>query len=371
MICPTCRTANDNENVFCVNCGGAIGGGTQPVVQDTVRFGSGGRIPAPPTVATRDPGPPSAETVGVPFAARATGGERYYDYDSRDRPSRAPLFIGIAIGLVALLLIGGGIVALVVLRPGTGTATVDNASAAEALPDHLGLFVQSRDKTRVDELRRQDLTNAVEGRDAILKSTLQTIEFDPSLILYSSGSDIPITDLRLIQLDTVKPDGSLQQIDFQAAPVDGKPDMKRIRIPDGIANGKYAFALLDGFLNEGNHKFWPFEVRDSSKAGNGAALKTVTVAVKAKQQTLVASSKPKVPPPAGGSIAYSTTGNLVLRSEPSQFAPKIRNLARGERVFVIRYSSNVETFNGKTYPFALVQTEYGETGWAFAAYLRQ
>jgi len=28
MICPTCKTANDSENVFCVNCGGAIGGGT-------------------------------------------------------------------------------------------------------------------------------------------------------------------------------------------------------------------------------------------------------------------------------------------------------------------------------------------------------
>lgn len=79
---------------------------------------------------------------------------------------------------------------------------------------------------------------------------------------------------------------------------------------------------------------------------------------------------PKVPPPANGSVAYSTSSKLVLRSGPTQSSAKIRNLYQGEKVYIIEYSSNYESFKNLYSNFALVQTESGERGWAYAAYLR-
>ncbi len=60
--------------------------------------------------------------------------------------------------------------------------------------------------------------------------------------------------------------GTLKQINYQVVPIEGKPEMKRLRVPDGLANGKYAFALFDGFLDEGKHKFWAFQVKMPKKA---------------------------------------------------------------------------------------------------------
>lgn len=271
------------------------------------------------------------------------------------------------------LWVGLGIIAIVALTGG-GYYFVNRPDIPqEMLPDHLGLFVQSKERDRLDEIKKLDVTNALAAKDDLLKNeSLPTLDSNPNLILYSDGKDIPLNDLRLVQLDTINADGSLKQVEFQAAPVEGKPEMKRLRVPDGVANGKYAFALLDGFLNEGNHKFWPFRVLNASKSDNGDALRSSSVQVKPTATPPAAPRQhlPSVPPPPGGSLAYSTTGNLVLRSGPSQTSAKIRNLGRGERVYIIEYSSNTEVFQGRASRFAYVQTDNGQRGWAFAAFLR-
>jgi len=61
--------------------------------------------------------------------------------------------------------------------------------------------------------------------------SLPSLEPNPTLILYSDGKDVPVSDLHLIQLDTIKDDGSFKQIDFQASPIENKPEMKKLKIP--------------------------------------------------------------------------------------------------------------------------------------------
>lgn len=374
MICPKCQAINDDENVFCVSCGTTI----SQIVSGGVDSGIAGQ-PVPPTVQylnsqqfSEQSQNPSTETAvlsvnqnqrsmpgfnpGVPYPAEP------------QVVSSNNKFIWIGFfAVLFLLLIGGG--AFLISR---------QYQVAEALPDHFGMFFQNKAKDRVEEVKKQDFTNALEGKDTLLNGdSLPVVDGDPNLILYSDGKDIPHTDLRLIQLDTISDDGSLKQLDFEVAPVEGKPEMKRIRVRDGIANGKYAFALLDGFLNEGKHKFWAFQVKNAEKSDNKDALKAATVALK---PTPVPVAKPNnqpssvpqqtVPPPPAGQIAYSKTGRLVLRSGPSQNSPKIRNLAQGERVYIIEYSSNYESFKNLYSNFAYVQTENGQRGWAYAAYLR-
>lgn len=370
MICSNCNTVNDDENVFCVNCGGGVNSGTLSNV-----FQSQGQIPV--TAVYNDsqasPGYENTPANSIETEVFQTNPHQR----SRTNFSPAPLgtgeyatkrsnrtALGVGLGILAIIaLASGGIYFL--NRPGV---------PSEMLPDHLGLFVQSKERDRLDEIKKLDLTNALEAKDDLLKNeSLPTLDTNPSLILYSDGKDIPLNDLRLVQIDTINADGSLKQIDFQAAPVEGKPEMKRLRIPEGVANGKYAFALLDGFLNDGKHKFWPFRVLNASKSDNGDALKASSIQVKPTATPPPAATRqpaPSVPPPPGGSIAYSTTGNLVLRSGPSQTSAKIRNLGRGERVYIIEYSGNTEVFQGRASRFAYVQTGNGQRGWAFAAFLR-
>lgn len=370
MICSNCNTVNDDENVFCVNCGGGINSGTASNV-----FQSKGQIPV--TAVYNDslasPAYGNSPSNSIETEVFQTNPHQ------RSKTNFSPAPIGTGEYATkrsnrTALWVGLGIVAIVALAAGGFYVLNKPVISTETLPDHLGLFVQSKEKDRLDEIKKLDLANAVEAKDGLLKNeSLPTLDTNPSLILYSDGKDIPLNDLRLVQIDTINADGSLKQIDFQAAPVEGKPEMKRLRIPDGVANGKYAFALFDGFLNDGKHKFWPFRVLNASKGDNGDALKTSSVQVKptaTPPPTAPRQPVPSVPPPPGGSLAYSTTGNLVLRSGPSQASPKIRNLGRGERVYIIEYSSNTEVFQGRASRFAYVQTDNGQRGWAFAAFLR-
>lgn len=371
MNCPNCNTVNDSENVFCVNCGGGINAGTA-----SNDFTSG-QIPV--TAVYNDP---QTQAAGGYDSSPANSIETEVfqtnpHHRSRTNFNPAPTRTGEHTSRRSnrsLLWIGLGLVAAIALAAGGFFVLSKPSVSPEALPDHLGLFVQSKERDRLDEIKKLDLANAVEAKEGLLKNeSLPTLDTNPSLILYSDGKDIPLNDLRLVQIDTINPDGSFKQIDFQAAPIEGRSEMKRLRIPDGIANGKYAFALLDGFLNDGKHKFWPFRVLNASKSDNGDALKVASVQVKptvAPPTTVSRPTAPSVPPPPGGSVAYSTTGNLILRSGPSQTSAKIRNLGRGERVYILEYSSNTEVFQGRASRFAYVQTDNGQRGWAFAAFLR-
>jgi hypothetical protein len=275
----------------------------------------------------------------------------------------------LASGFAAIVLLGA-------IGAAAGVFWYWQRTTSEALPDHLGLFAQRQDRSQLDEIKKLDISNAIEGKDLLLKNeSLPSLDPNPAIILYADGNDVPVTDLRLIQLDTIKEDGSFKQIEFQASPVEGKAEMKHLRVPGGIANGKYAFALIDGYLNEGKHKFWPFQVKTSVKSDNGSELRAVTVSLKPTPTPIPSVKTPvptpnSMPPPSGGTIAYCTTSNLVLRNGPSQDAYKLRNLRRGEKVYILRYSENTEVFNGIVSQFAYVQTESGQTGWVFAAFLR-
>ncbi|MDQ3089421.1 MAG: SH3 domain-containing protein, partial [Acidobacteriota bacterium] len=261
---------------------------------------------------------------------------------------------------------------------------------AEILPDHFGMFVQNREKSAVSEISRQDYSDALLAKDDLLKTdALPVAENKPNLILYSDGKDIPLSDLKLVQLDTIKDDGSLKQINFQTSPVEGKPEMKRLRIPDGLANGKYAFALFDGFLDEGKHKFWAFQIQNAEKSDNGDLAKAMTISPKPKpsptpppkpppqnnpkppDDSIIETSTPKpTVAPSSGGYAYCRTNNVVLRSAPSTSAAKVDGLYRGQKLYVISQSDNYETWRGVRGNWTLVQTENGNRGWVFSPLIR-
>lgn len=376
MNCPNCNTLNDNDNVFCVNCGATI---TKSI---------SGQENIPPTVQMpfTDNFPPnynaanSVETSVLPVNQFQPSVSNYnpIPYTGGHQTAKnGKIFVWIGAAVIFILLAaGGGIYYLT--RPKV---------KAETLPEHLGMFVQNKEKNRVDEIKKQNVTNALEGKTNLLKDeTLPALDETPNWILYSDNKDVPLDDLRLVQLDSMKDDGSLKQLDFQAAPIEGKPEMKRIRVADGLANGKYAFALFDGYLNEGKHRFWAFQIKNAPKSDNGDALKATTIPLKPKsapetspRQTQkippASNTVPNNPPPAAQPpgtlrVAYTTTGNLVLRGGPSQSYSKIGGLKSGQKVYVMGLSDNYETFGRLYSNYAYIQTESGKRGWVFAAYLR-
>jgi hypothetical protein len=181
-----------------------------------------------------------------------------------------------------------------------------------------------------------------------------------------------------LQLDTLQPDGAFSQLAIQAAPVEGKADMKRLRVEGGLAAGSYAFAVLEGYFNDGKHRLWPFKIVKGARDDNSALVTASSLELKPKTaRPLTPATTGFAPPgaapptsqPTIGSVARATTSRVILRSGPTQLSPKLRNLAYGEAVTILGYSSNVETFRGRVAPFARVQTVTGE-GWVFAAYLR-
>jgi len=356
MRCATCNTINAENNVYCVTCGNEVAGGS---------------ISALPTVAYT-PVPPARTEILNPIPQTAAMPSYPPPVYAGNQPVSQPVkksnaFIWIAVGLVVLAGIGAIAAFLIVMRL---------TQTTEVLPDHLGMFVQSPAKDRNDEIAKQDFSKVIDAKNTLSKNdSLPTVDAQPNLILYADSRDVPINDLRLIQLDTIKDDGSLKQLDFQVAPIDGKPEMRRIRVPQPIASGKYAFALLDKFFDEGNHKFWAFQVRNPTKSDKGDALNYTSVAVKptptpqkpdTKTITTVA---PAVAPPAGATLAR-VKSNLKLRSSPTQFeANQIGSLKAGQTVYILSYSSNTEYYDGITSAYAFVQTTSGKQGWAFAAYL--
>ncbi len=208
-----------------------------------------------------------------------------------------------------------------------------------------------------------------------------------SLILYSDAKEIPITDLKLVQLDTIEDDGKFKQIEFQAAPIDEKPQMKRLRFPNGIANGKYALALFNGYLNEGNHKFWAFQVKDSKKSNNDDIAKEISISIndkikseeKTEKKIRTKRQKKDTPHlrkktqkcrrlPAHESLTV-TEAMYFLRSTPSLNGKKVGKLSKGQRIYIIYYSENYDEWRGTTANWAYIQTESGGRGWVFSPFV--
>lgn len=367
MICQKCSTVNDDANAFCVNCG--------EVFRSTANL--------PPTIlsnsnSSQTPNEflsqPSNQQDGFLSQPTVFGGHQPQFHQSLppnynasqaqfnqppvnfqpsmasfnpsipfippQAPPKSRLGLWVGIGAVCLLLLVGGIVGAILLMNKTTTAK-------EALPDHLGLFFQNADKTSIDEIKKQDFMNGFEGKDKILKDdSIPALESKPNLILYTDGKDIPLSDLKLILLDSIKTDGTMKQLDFKAAPIDGKPEMKRLWFDENLAEGKYAFAVLDGSFDEGKHKFWAFQIKESDKSDNNNLLKDLTVSLKNKSnnkttETPKPTPKPTVPQPVGSRTAYASTNNIVIRSAPSLDAAKVGSLRRGQKIYVLGYSNNL------------------------------
>ena len=383
MNCLKCQTLNDTENIFCVNCGETLklseaGNADLPPTLNQANILPPTQIytPAPPNES--DISPASVQTVSRPPAHINSPPSNFnpspYIPEAQPVQRGSGKFVWLG-AFVLLLVIGGGIGAFFLVKKQT--------QVAEILPDHLGMFVQNENKNAVAEISKQDFTNVVRAKDDLLKNeSLPDVQGKPNLILYSDGSNIPLNDLKLVPLDTIKEDGSLKQINYQVVLIEGKPEMKRLRVPDGLANGKYAFALFDGFLDEGKHKFWAFRVNNAEKSDNGDAAKAMTLMMKptpapTPPQTIAVKpqnvspqiEKPKSPPPSD-EIAYCRTSNVVLRSAPNLSASKVAGLSGGQKVYIINYSDNYDTWRGKTANWAYVATDKGERGWVFTPLIR-
>lgn len=402
MICPKCNTINETSNIFCVTCGGTL----TPIAnvpQTLLPNASQSAMPtqsfqvpqnqnddylsSPTVIAGNQPNPNQSQANFYGSQANFNQSQPNFNpsmagfnpsipYIPPQAPPKSRLGLWIGLSVLLILLLGGGIVGAIVLMNKT-------KSSAEVLPDHLGMFFQNKEKTSVEEIKKLDFTNALDGKDKILKDeSVQTVESKPNLILYSDGKDIPLGDLKLIQLDSVKADGTMKQIDFKATPVEGKTEMKRLWFPENLANGKYAFALIDGFFDDGKHKFWAFQVKNSEKTDNGNLVKDLTVSLKNKSKNSNSSNsntettqvsptpKPSVAPPVGARIAYAASNNVVVRASPSLTAQKVGGLKRGQKIFVMSYSDNYDNWNGLEGTWANIQTESGQRGWVFSPLIK-
>lgn len=362
MICPNCGTENDSEYIFCVNCGTSISMPDQQTLQmpaqqvaQTVKFNS--------------------NDVDSPSVATAFPGRE--PYISTPKSSKKWLVILLTI----FLLLAGAITAVsLVIYFGNGQFSTQNT--AVVLPGHLGLFAVADDKNSLAEISRSDSKNIGDlTNDNAVK--LKIITSDPEFILYSDPNDIKVNDIKLIDLGSITDKGELEHINYQVALVDGKPEMKRLLIQGGLPDGKYAFAAIDGFFNEGKHRFWPFEISGSQV--QTAKLNTTKINLELKPSADVNTnsadvntntstpSPPKPIPtpeiPVGSRVAFCNASSVIVRDKASLNGKRINQLKKGQRVFVISYSDTYDNWNGVQANWAYIQTENGKRGWVFTPFI--
>lgn len=362
MICPNCKTVNNSDHMYCVNCGTTI---AQTENVSKINTPHSSQIPIPdtqqqPHYGTSDSIETSVLNIHQIDQSQANFNPAIPHHETVPPPAKnRNWLLMLAIPLVIILAVGAGAMYLLLKQQN-----------AEILPEHFGFFIQA-EKSQLNELKKQETSNLLTAKDEILKKDdLPNIKNDPNWILYAENNDIPLNDLKLIELDSITDKGDMKQLDFQAAPVEGRSEMKKIRIPQGLASGKYAFAIFDGFLDEGTHKLWAFEIKESKRSENDELAKSISVSLKPREEKKPVPVTPKVPPPPGAQVASVTQSRVLMRAGPTQNSAVAGRFSRGQRVYVIEYSSNYETFNNLSSNFAFVQTESGKRGWIYAAFLR-
>jgi hypothetical protein len=366
MKCPKCGTENNADYVFCVNCGTSItashgGSGqsfpTTPYLHDNESVPTAvypGRTPPPTT--NFDPLPPVKKRSIWPWL--------------------------LALGVLGLIVVAGGVgVFLFVMQKG------GSVGGNSTLPDHFGMFIIDQNGAKVNEIAKVESTNVLGSKDALLTDAAKSRSAGaPDVILYAEGSDIPLSDLKFVDLGSIEDNGNLRQIEFQAVPVDGKRAMKRIKFPNGVANGKYAFAVFEGSLDDGKHRLWPLQIENSTKADNADIAKTLSIELSGKTSpdansnsnsnvnnavlnTPTPAPKPTVTAPVGSTVAFCNSANVIVRAEPGLEAKRLTMLKKGQRVFVIRYSDNTDMWKGVESNWAYIQTESGSRGWVFTPFI--
>ncbi len=327
MICQICRQQNDADDVFCRSCGNSLSQGTQPTVVLNM---------------------PSQQTQ-VPF--------QNSQMFSQPPPNSNNKFLYALIGVLLCTLVGAAIY--------FGISSIKKNTP---LPDHFGMFARKDDSLK--ELAKKELKDFIKEKDGLLNQESNPILNSKPEIIVFSDSGIPVDKLKLVSLDSIKDDGTYQFTDFQVSPVEGKSDMKELRVSQKLANGKYAFAVFDGFLNDGNHKFWSFQVAGSEGAEN-TALQSASLGLK-PTPTPVPVSVPVitvVAPPANASPAFCNNRNVLMRSSPSLSANPIGKLQKGQTVYVINTSSNYDYWQGIYSNWAYVQLPNGKKGWMFNTFV--
>lgn len=337
------------------------------------------RVP-PPTEAYRPSNPtqpaqpaavdPNAKTEYIHISAQPTQ-EMHRPLSTAESPARRSPFV-VPLTVAAVLLITALAATLAYLYwPGRDAQVNDGG----ALPDHFGIFI--RQGEQLAELRRRDFSSAVEGRDALAgEAALPEAPAQPVLILYAEAQDIPVSDLKLVELGSINPNGQVRYWSFQVAPVEGRPLMRQIRVAGGLQTGRYAFALINGYLNEGNHKFWPFEVKEGA-AQPQEQPQTATVPVKgdaSKQAqttpTPAVKATPDTSPPPGAKLAYCNDTNVFVRSSPDLKARPVMKITKGQKLWAISRSSSTSTWNGVTSDWTQVQIYQSATrGWVFSPFI--
>ncbi len=383
MICPNCRAINDDSNVFCVSCGESFAspGGPGPTMLPP-SFGPANSDPNPsqPTVLHAENPLSGRMPVQPPPAFDSSYSQFQQSFpaippSNVQQPAKSRAGLIAAVGILSVLVIAVGAVGIYLLLN-------RESNGSETFPTSLGLFFQNAEKTKVTEIRKRDEKNAVEARDAIKdESDLAKLGPRPNLILYADAKDVPVSDLKLVEIESMKDDGTVRQIEFKAATVEGKQDMKRIWLTEDLAPGKYAFAIFDGYFEDGKHHFWPFEVSGGNRKDNDSSAKELTISRKAAAATPTPAStksatpKPSVEPPPNASAARVQSSNVILRSGPSQSSSKIGMLSTGQKVYILEYSDRYEVFvtrDGRALNsnYAYIQTESGKRGWVFAAFIK-
>jgi serine/threonine protein kinase len=243
------------------------------------------------------------------------------------------------------------------------------------LPDHFGIFYSRQDN--LTELRLREFKSALKGRDELqADSSLPVVAANPTLLVYYESQMIPSSELKLIKLDSIKDDGKIEYWDYQVSPLEGKPEIKQIKIKDGLPKGKFAFALLKDYLDDGTHKFWGFQIEN--EANNPASPQILTLNLK-PTPTPTPQPKPEPSKPPSTPVPTPTTpnaptgvcneNNVVIRAAPTQNSAKIGRLDSGQRVFILQYSTNYETWRGITANFVYIQTASGRRGWVFRPFI--
>jgi predicted Ser/Thr protein kinase len=241
------------------------------------------------------------------------------------------------------------------------------------LPDHFGIFYSRQDG--LTELKMREFKNALNGSDELQADTsLPIVAANPTLLLYYETQMVPSSELKLIKLDSVNEDGKVEYWDYQISPLEGKPEIKQIKIKDGLPKGKFAFALLKDYLDEGTHKFWCFQIVNG--AANPASPQILALSLKPKPSPMPQPTPSPTPKPTpqtpklpSGPMGVCNENNVVMRAAPTQSSAKVGRLDRGSQVVILQYSSNYETWRGITSNFVYVQTTGGKRGWVFSPFI--
>jgi len=178
MICPKCGTQNDDEYIFCVNCGTSIPGGSAKTEEypsiATVVGATHLKTPTPQTVEYKAPvNDTRIEKAEIPPT---------FQQGSTNRTTGVIKWIGL--GLTLLFVAGVAVAAAVIYfsRP---------IPPADVLPDHLGLFAVDPEKKLVNELVKREYADAKSGRDVMMKESIPpTLRSQNDFILYADPAEI-------------------------------------------------------------------------------------------------------------------------------------------------------------------------------------